>query len=130
MQCAQAGSGKATEKGVVVSVSQCRGTASQRWRLVPKGDVFELTAVSSGKCLDVKDRSTKDGARVQQQGCAGTDNQLFSLRPVALGSHLVARNSGKCVAVAPGNPKGAALIQVACTQDPAQTWNVQRSIYQ
>lgn len=39
-----------------------------------------------------------------------------------------AAGGGKCVAVAPGHPQGAALIQVTCAQDAAQTWHVQRSI--
>ena len=129
-QCAEVASGKATKDGIVVSVSRCRGAANQRWRLVAKGDAFELAAVSSGNCLDVKGGSQRDGTPLQQRACAGIDSQLFSLRPVAQGTQLVAKHSGKCVAVAPGNPQGAALIQVTCAQDAAQTWHVQRSIYQ
>ena len=128
-QCAEVVSGKATQNGMVVSVSRCHGAANQRWRLVAKGDAFELAAVSSGNCLDVKDGSQGDGTPLQQWACAGIDSQLFSLRPVAQGTQLVAKHSGKCVAVAPGNPQGAALIQVTCAQDAAQTWHVQRSIY-
>jgi hypothetical protein len=128
-QCAEVASGKATQNGMVVSVSRCDGAANQRWRLVPKDNAFELAAVSGGNCLDVKGGSQGDGAPLQQWACTGIDSQLFSLRPVAQGTQLVAKHSGKCVAVAPGNPQGAALIQVTCAQDGAQTWQVQRSIY-
>lgn len=128
-ECAEVASGNATKNGMVVSVSRCRGAANQRWRLVPKGDAFELAAVSSGKCLDVKDGSQGDGTPLQQWTCAGIDRQLFSLQSVAQGTHLVAKHSGKCVAVMPGGPEGAALIQVTCAEDTTQTWHVQRSIY-
>ena len=128
-QCAEVASDEATPNGMVVSVSPCHGAANQRWRLVARGDAFELAAVSSGNCLDVQGGGQGDGTPVQQRACAGLDSQRFSLRPVAQGTQLVAKHSGKCVAVAPGHPPGAALIQVTCAQDAAQTWRVQRSIY-
>jgi hypothetical protein len=128
-QCAEAAPGKGTQQGTVVIVSRCRGGADQRWRLVARGDGFQLAAVSTGNCLDVTDGSLRNGAPLQQLTCADIERQLFSLRPVAQGTQLVAKHSGKCVAVAPGNPHGAALIQATCAPDAAQSWRVQRSIY-
>ncbi len=112
-----------------ISVAPCQGGPLQRWRLVAAGDVFQLASVSGGRCMDVKDARQDDGAPVAPSRCAATDSQLFSLRPGARDTQLVARHSGKCVAVAPGTAKGAALVQVACARDAAQTWRVQRSIY-
>jgi hypothetical protein len=128
-QCVEVPSEKAARIGVPVTVGRCRGAPSQRWRFVANGDAFALTGVPAGHCLDVKDASDLDGTPLQQQTCTGLDSQLFLLRPVAQGIQLVAKHSGKCVAIAPGNPKDAALIQVPCAEDLAQTWQVQRSIY-
>jgi hypothetical protein len=130
-QCVEAvpGKGNVARNGIVVTVSGCRGGASQRWRLIAMGDVFALTSVSGGNCLDVKDGSPDAGAVVQQSACTGIDSQRFSLRSVARGTQIVAKHSGKCVAVAPLNPRRPALVQVACASDAAQTWSIQRSIY-
>jgi hypothetical protein len=129
-QCAQVATRKATQNGVAVSVAPCHGGANQRWHLVAVGDTFELAAVSSGKCLEVAGGSQGEGASLQQWACTGIGSQRFSLRPAAQGTKLVAAHSGKCLALAPDSPQGAALIQVTCSEDRAQTWRVQRSIYQ
>jgi CotH protein/ricin-type beta-trefoil lectin protein len=128
-QCVGVAADNAEQKSIVVSVSPCDGAASQRWRLIARDDVLQLAVASSGNCLDVTDGSQRDGTELQQLPCTGLDSQLFSLRPLAEGTQLVAKHSGKCVAVAPGNPQGAALIQVTCALDAAQTWQIQRSIY-
>jgi hypothetical protein len=112
-----------------ISVAPCQGATNQRWRLVAAGDAFQLASVSVGRCMDVKGARQDEGAPVAPSSCAVTDSQLFSLKPSAQDTQLVARHSGKCVAVAPGTAKGAALVQVTCAQDAAQTWRVQRSIY-
>jgi len=112
-----------------ISVAPCQGGPHQRWRLVAAGDAFQLASVSGGRCMDVKDARQDEGAPVAPSSCAATDSQLFSLRPSAQDTQLVAKHSGKCVAVAPGTAKSAALVQVTCAQDAAQTWRVQRSIY-
>jgi hypothetical protein len=112
-----------------VKVAPCHGARNQRWRLVPAGDAFQLASASAGTCLNVKDARHDEGAPVEPSSCATTDGQLFSVRPGAQDTQLVATHSGKCVAVAPGTAKGAALVQVACARDAAQTWRVQRSIY-
>jgi len=112
-----------------IGVTPCHGSRDQRWRLVPTGDAFQLASVSAGTCLDVKGARHDEGAPVEPSACAGTDSQLFSLSPFGQNTLLVARHSGKCVAMPPGATRGAALIQVTCAQDAAQTWRVQRSIY-
>ena len=128
-QCLEVVPDDAARNGGGISVAPCDGATNQRWHLVATGDAFELASVSVGTCMDVKGARQDEGAPVEPSSCAGTDSQLFSLRPIAQDTQLVARHSGKCVAVAPGNPKGAALVQVTCAQDAAQTWRVQRSIY-
>jgi hypothetical protein len=127
-QCMEVVSRNAAQDPGVARVSRCQGGIRQRWHLVAKGDAFQLT-FGNGNCLDVKGGSADEGATLQQSACTGVDNQLFHLRSNADDTELVAKHSGKCVAVAPGNPPGAALIQVACTQNAAKAWRVQRSIY-
>jgi hypothetical protein len=112
-----------------IGVAPCDGSPNQRWHLVAIGDAFELASVGAGTCVNVKDGRQDEGAPVGPSSCAGSDRQLFSLRATAHDTQLVASHSSKCVSVAPGNPKSAALVQVTCAQDPAQTWRVQRSIY-
>ena len=128
-QCAEV-SNNVKKDGMAVSVSLCSGTREQRWRLMAKGDVFELVSASSGNCLNVTQASKRNGTRLQQRACAGIDSQLFSLRPMGQGTQLVAKHSGKCVGVAPGNPGASRLIQATCGSDAAQTWHVKRSIYE
>jgi hypothetical protein len=129
-QCLEAVPGKTAQSGTVVKVSRCRGGADQRWHLVANAGPFQFAMIGSGNCLGVKDGSALEGAALLQQACAAIDSQFFSLRPVANGTQLVAKHSGKCVAVAPAGPHGGALIQAGCASSAAQTWNVQRSIYQ
>jgi hypothetical protein len=112
-----------------IKIAPCHGARNQRWRLVPTGDAFQLASASAETCLDVKGARRDEGAPVEPSSCAGTDSQLFSLSPVGQDTQLVVRHSGKCVAVPPDATTGAALIQVTCAQDAAQTWRVQRSIY-
>jgi hypothetical protein len=128
-QCAQIPSDKAKQDEVPVGMSSCRGGPNQRWRLMPRGDAFTLIGMMTGKCLEAKDASDLDGAPLQQRPCAEVESQLFSLRPTGQGKQLVATHSGKCVAIAPDPPKNAPLIQAACADDPAQIWQIQRSIY-
>jgi len=128
-QCLQMVADDAPRNAGGISVAPCNGATHQRWHLVAAGDAFQLASVSGGSCMDVTDARQDDGAALGPSSCAGLESQLFSLKPVAQDTQLVARHSGKCVAVAPGNPKDAALVQVTCARDAAQTWGVQRSIY-
>ena len=120
---------KPAQNGETVGVSACLGTAVQRWRVVAKGDAIALTSVSSGKCLDVQNDSRRDTPMLQLP-CTGADSQLFGLLSGERGTQLVAARSGLCVAAAPGTSQSAALIQVPCADEPAQMWQMQRSIYQ
>jgi hypothetical protein len=119
----------APRNGGGISVAPCAGGPNQRWHLTATGDAFELVSAKTEACLGVADARQDDGAPLKPSPCGGTDNQLFSLGPLAHDISLVARHSGKCVALAPGHPTGAALIQVTCMHDAAQTWRVERSIY-
>jgi hypothetical protein len=128
-QCLEVVPDDAPRNGGGISVAPCAGGPNQRWHLTATGDAFELVSAKTEACLGVADARQDDGAPLKPSPCGGTDNQLFSLGPLAHDISLVARHSGKCVALAPGHPTGAALIQVTCMHDAAQTWRVERSIY-
>ena len=137
-QCAQIAAGAAAQNGLAVSVSRCMGGANQRWRLVPRGrpgetgdadNAVALVAVRNGACVDGRPANPRHGRSLQTGTCSGVDSQTFLVRTLEQGVQLVARPSGKCIAVPPGNPRGAALIQVTCSEDEAQVWHVERSLY-
>ncbi|MGW2208779.1 RICIN domain-containing protein [Streptomyces sp. NPDC001781] len=83
-----------------------------------------LTAVQSGKCADVADRSTADGAALVQWSCGNSVNQQFWLKSVGNGRvEIVARYSGKCLAARDGSTTdGAAIVQYSCDGTAAQQW--------
>jgi len=113
------------------------GAAAQ----VPPGDLFQLVAQHSGKCLDVNGDSPDNGAIVQQWVCGGPEklNQLWSLRPLSgatpgqggtlSGTYtLVAAHSGKCLDVSQvSTADGAAIHQWEClgSGQQNQVWNIQ-----
>ena len=112
-------------------LSGCHGGIQQRWHLLARREIVELAVASNGNCLSVTGGSPVEGATVQQSACAGVDGQLFSLRRVGKDTQIVAKISGQCVAATPGpTPDAAPLVLAACAQDAAQTWRLQRSIYQ
>jgi CotH protein/ricin-type beta-trefoil lectin protein len=129
-QCLEVVDEEAARNAGGISVAPCLGSRNQRWRLVATGDAFQLASVGVGTCLDVKGARHDEGAPLAPSKCTGTDSQIFSLKPIGHGTQLVVRHSGKCVAVPPVAQKGAALVQVTCAPGAAQTWRVQRSIYQ
>ena len=86
-----------------------------------------LTAVHSGKCADVANRSTADGAALIQWSCGNRSvNQEFWLKPVGNARvQIVARYSGKCLAARDGSTAdGVAIVQNTCNGTSAQQWRV------
>lgn len=55
------------------------GGTNEIFQVQPTGDgAFTITAVHSGKCLDVSGVSKNDGAIIHQWGCWGGDNQKWT----------------------------------------------------
>ena len=91
--------------------------------------IFSLTALHSGKCLDVQKSSLANGAPVQQWTCHGKDNQRWILKPLAHHSggepnyRLQALHSGKCLDVRQASlANGAPVQQWTCHSPEHQTW--------
>jgi hypothetical protein len=73
----------------------------------PAEGTYHITAVRSGKCLDVAGGSTADGAEIRQWACG---DQRWRLEHRGVDSYrLVAEHSGKCLYVestgSPPTPK-------------------------
>jgi hypothetical protein len=88
------------------------------------GDFKSLISRHSGKCLDVKSRSTANGAQIIQWRCHGGTNQQWGVVPTDDDYlYLVAANSGKCLDVEGGSQdNGANVIQWTCHGGPNQQW--------
>ncbi|QNE17362.1 hypothetical protein F1D05_04800 [Kribbella qitaiheensis] len=74
----------ATADGAAVHLWTYGGASNQQWLAADRGNsTFTFAARNSGKCLDVRDRSTADGARLQQWTCHNGSAQSFRLIPHA-----------------------------------------------
>ncbi|MEV4333571.1 RICIN domain-containing protein [Streptomyces sp. NPDC049597] len=89
----------------------------------------KLTAVHSGKCADVADRSNAEGAGLIQWGCGTAVNQNYWLKSLGSGRvQIVARFSGKCLDVNGGSTAdGARVVQKTCSSATSQQWALKSS---
>ncbi|MFL6414918.1 MAG: RICIN domain-containing protein [Bryobacteraceae bacterium] len=96
----------AADNGVPILQQACDGSSAQLWNITARsGTTYSLTAVNTGKSLDVTGGpdATADGISFQQWEYWGGDNQKFRILPNADGTFsVVADNSGKCLDVRGG----------------------------
>lgn len=88
------------------------------------GYLYELRAVHSGKCLDVRAASLVDQAVVQQFSCTGGNNQRWVLTETSDRSVIIrAVHSGKCLDVRGASLADQALVQqFTCHGGANQRW--------
>jgi hypothetical protein len=73
----------ATQDGAPVIQWPYWGGSNEIWQVTPISDgYFSITALHSGKCLDVSEIATYDGAPIHQWSCWGGDNQKWRLIPI------------------------------------------------
>lgn len=73
---------------------------------------YAITAVQSGKCMDVAWASTADGANIAQVSCNGNDAQKFDVTDMGEGRYkLLNINSRKAVDVAGASKADGANVQ-------------------
>jgi hypothetical protein len=110
------------DNGARTRERDCNGAPEQRWMFTPAGPdgQYLLINQSSGKCLDVNDRSKDDGAVIQQWDCNNGDNQKWFVRWQADAFALVSVNSGRCA-----NVEDDQLKQRDCRDVDSQRWKVQ-----
>jgi hypothetical protein len=108
------------------------GQTNQIWSLLPAGEgYFQIVAMHSNKCLDVRRSSKDDGAIVQQYACGdpGTKNQLWRLQAVGGGAYqIIAKHSSKCLDVRgeEAGANGARVQQWKCKDERPtnQLWTI------
>ena len=111
----------ATASGATIAAAACDASTAQQFLFVPQvakanaavaAGTYQVTAVSSGLCLDIAGGSTANGAKVQQQACTGAASQHFELRADTGGSYrLVDVASGKSLDVTDVSTANGAKIQ-------------------
>jgi hypothetical protein len=96
----QGGTG-ATGDGANIQQWNTAGTTNQQFKFDHQGDgTYKITAVHSGKVVDVSGISKANGANVFQYTYYGTPNQQFIMVPTNNGYYkLIAKHSGKVVEV-------------------------------
>jgi hypothetical protein len=99
--------------GAGVGVPNTTGVAGKTWT---------LTAMHSGKLMDVNGVSTADGAQINQWAATGGSNQKWQAVDAGSGAvTLKALHSGKCVeVVGASTTAGAFLQQATCTNGNQQ----------
>lgn len=97
--------------------------AAQAW---VNGETYLISALHSGKCLDVQDGAFHHTANVLQAHCTSTWNQHWRRQDTGNGWFiLVARHSGKCLDVAWQSTDHAAnVIQANCWAGYNQQWRI------
>jgi hypothetical protein len=66
----------------------------------------------TGRCVDVRGKSTERGAVIQQWSCTGNSNQQWLRNPVSGGFQLIGQGSGLCLDIRTGTstiPNGTPL---------------------
>jgi beta-glucanase (GH16 family) len=108
----QGGTG-ATVDGANIQQWNTAGTTNQQFAFTHLGDgTYKITAVHSGKVIDVSAISKNNGANVQQWSYFGSANQQFILVPTNSGYYkLIAKHSGKVVEVAGCSALAEANVQ-------------------
>jgi Ricin-type beta-trefoil lectin domain-like len=75
-----------TTNGALIDQWPFTGGANQQWTLkqvAGTSDVFTLTSVHSGLCLDVPGKSATEGVQLDQWTCNGGTNQDWTLNGVS-----------------------------------------------
>ena len=107
------GPGGSNADGVNIQQWNVTNTTNQQFNFEHLGDgVYKITAVHTGKCVDVSGISKENGANVFQWTYYGTPNQQFIVYPTDSGYYkLIAKHSGKVVEVAGYSTVAEANVQ-------------------
>lgn len=119
-----------TADGAALEQNVAGTTTNQQFRFTPIGNgTYSVTAMHSGKPVEVANNSKTDGAAIQQMTALGGENQLFILVPGSAGYYkLVARNSGK-VLEAISSISTATMRQWTNTNQARGQWKMTPVVY-
>jgi galactose oxidase len=113
--------GASTTAGAAIVQSECIGSASELWELLPAPTVgdYQLSVGVSGQCLAI----LHSGAvALAQQPCAIDPYQNWSVLPQTGGGYILqSQQTGNCVGVQGASQSDAvALVQSACNGSTSQ----------
>jgi thermitase len=99
---------------------------NQKWQIEPLGSgLYKLTAMHSGRVLDVTGGDLNDGSKVIQWDYLGGSNQKWLIQASGSGYRLVAQHSGKCLDVFNySTADGIQLQQWPCSSVSAQQFKL------
>jgi predicted alpha-1,6-mannanase (GH76 family) len=102
-----------TGEGVNVHQWSLTQNTNQQFLLEHVGDgAYKITAMHSGKSLDVNSSGKENGINVQQWSYFGFNNQQFIAVATGDGFHkLIAKHSGRLIEVAGGSTANGGIIQ-------------------
>ena len=125
-------SGGGTNEGNPIVIASClRGSAEQRWLVLPNIDTTD-TFMIARKCMDLAGGGTANGTLIQLSTCNGSSSQRWTLsnvttHPVTFAVFIKNPQSGRCAGVKNGSPYGTQLELWDCTDGTHDTaWQLGR----
>ncbi|SDL24624.1 glucosylceramidase [Glycomyces sambucus] len=115
--------------GAVATFTWNEGGTSEPPGGIDPDAVYAIASLSTGKVLDVRDRSTAEGAQIQQWADFGATNQRWRFTDAG-GGHWTITSvfSGKVLAVPQSSTaNGALVVQQTYTGAASQQWRVEAS---
>ncbi|MER7664144.1 MULTISPECIES: ThuA domain-containing protein [unclassified Streptomyces] len=124
--CADARSA-ATANGTAIQQYTCNGTAAQQFQFRTTDSGYTRIGIRGNpqQVIDVTGVSVADNAPVQLWSYSGGGNQQWlPVREAPGRYHFTARHSGKCLSTTGGSANSVQLVQRACDNSAAQSFQL------
>ncbi len=117
-------------RGSAKSVT-CDGQPNEKFKLIDKGNAYQLKVQDSGKCLGVENSSINAGKLIVPLSCRDESNQLWRISGEGEYKILKLQHSGYCLDIYGGSTySGAKLIQWPCHGASNQQWKIEANTLQ
>lgn len=115
--------------GTNVQVYDKNGMAAQEWKIVKKGEWYQLINENSSLVLDVSGGSRSPFANVQQWANNGSDAQLYRFYEVNENEYYIMSKLGTVVDISGGILQGGTNVQMyTANATKAQMWNFEKLV--
>jgi hypothetical protein len=117
----------ATANGTPIQQYTCNGTTAQQFQFRPTDSGYTRIAIRGNpqQVVDVTGVSTAENAPLQLWSYGGGGNQQWlPVREASGRYHFTARHSGKCLSSTGSTANGVQLVQRACDNSAAQSFNL------
>ncbi|MFJ4535389.1 ThuA domain-containing protein [Streptomyces tibetensis] len=117
----------ATANGTPIQQYRCNGTTAQQFQFRPTDSGYTRIAIRGNpqQVVDVTGVSTAENAPLQLWSYGGGGNQQWlPVREASGRYHFTARHSGKCLSSTGSTANGVQLVQRACDNSAAQSFNL------